>query len=349
LQASAIVVIGNQFAGSTLWEFAHRERSTSTVSGGCMEILGRSVLELTVARIREAGIRTISVIAESGALPFWPARDIEIIAVRKSSDCWPRALGKLKEQAAKGVEDALVMELGAYVECDFAEALRVHRSRQTALTQFHDSHQQPLDFWIANARSARTSASDGALFFSPEKMLGPAAAFPVSGYVNRLADARDLRQLVADAFLGHCTVRPRGREVRPGVWMDDGARAHRSARILAPAYVGHAVKLEPGAVIARFSNIERNSRVGAGTVVESASVLSHTAIGRDLDVSQAVVHGNQFVDLARSVVLRIDDPNLIRDTAPRPWRLVKPPVEVTETLDATNQAFELEGSLQSEV
>ena len=131
--------------------------------------------------------------------------------------------------------------------------------------------------------------------------------------------------------------------------MDDGARPHRSARILAPAYVGHAAKLEPSSVLARFSNVERNCRVGTGTVVESASVLSHTALGRGLDVSQAVVHGNQFADLARNLVLTIDDPNLVRDTTPHPWRVAKPQREASQSLDARERAFELEGSLQGEV
>ena len=347
MQASAIVVIGNQFAATTLRECAPRE-PLRPVSGGRLEILGRSVLELTVNRLRQAGIQTISVIAEAGSLPFWPARDLEIIAARQFSDRWPRAVRKLKDYASHGVEDVLLMELGPYAECDFAEALHVHRSGQNALTQLQDSR-QPLDFWIANAGVLQRPAPDGSLPFSFERMFGPPAPFVVKGYVNRLADARDLRQLVVDAFLGHCAIRPRGREVRPGVWMDDGARAHRSARILAPAYVGHAVKLEPSSVIARFSNIERNCRVGEGTVVEAASVLAHTAVGRGLDVSQAVVHGNEFVDLARNLVMTIDDPNLIRDTAPRPWRVAKPRREASESLDAREQAFELEGGLQGEV
>lgn len=349
MQASAIVVIGNQFAGTTLSEFARQQRpGQQGLSGGCVEILGRSVLELTVNRLREADIRAIAVIAEAGSVPFWPPRDLEMIAVERSLDCWPRAIHKLKEYAWQGVEDVIVMELGPYVECDFAETLRVHHFRQTAATQLQHN-QQPLDVWIASARALSASLLDSSALFGIEKILGTPAPFVVKGYVNRLADARDLRQLVVDAFLGHCAIRPRGREVRPGIWMDDGARPHRSARILAPAYVGHAVKLEPASVVARFSNIERNSRVGAGTVVETASVLPHTALGKGLDVSQAVVHGNRFADLARSLVLTVDDPNLIRDTVPRPWRAPKPQREVSEPLDTRNQPFELEGSLQGEL
>ena len=37
---------------------------------------------------------------------------------------------KLKEHAAQGVEEVVVMEVGPYAECDFAEALRFHRLKQ---------------------------------------------------------------------------------------------------------------------------------------------------------------------------------------------------------------------------
>jgi hypothetical protein len=33
-----------------------------------------------------------------------------------------------------------------------------------------------------------------------------------------------------------------------------------------------------------------------------------------------VVDGNKFLDVNRNVALQIDDPKLIRDTAPRNWR-----------------------------
>jgi len=55
-------------------------------------------------------------------------------------------------------------------------------------------------------------------------------------------------------------------------------------------------------------------------VVDSATVLSHTEIGAGLDVSRAVVDGNEIVDLRRNVALRIGDPNLIRDTTPSAQR-----------------------------
>jgi hypothetical protein len=67
--------------------------------------------------------------------------------------------------------------------------------------------------------------------------------------------------------------------------------------------------------------VERNCRVGAGTLVDGASILPHTVLASGLDVSHAVVDGNRLVDLGRNLAVQIDDPNLIRDTTPCPWRV----------------------------
>jgi NDP-sugar pyrophosphorylase family protein len=101
--------------------------------------------------------------------------------------------------------------------------------------------------------------------------------------------------------------------------MAQGARVHKSSRLVAPIYIGRSTKVARSAVIARFSNLEHHCRVGEGTVVDAATVLAHTALGGGLDVSHAMVDGNEFMDLERNVALRIEDPKLIRDTTPRPW------------------------------
>ncbi len=342
MYASAILVISDRFASPNVCEFAHGARhNPPRVPTGCVEILGQSVLEQTVARLRRAGIQAISVIVGAIPIPSLPAPDLEIAIAGRSSDRWSRATRTLQEHAAQGAEEVLVLGLGAYAECDVAEALQFHRAKRNFLTQLQHS-QQPLDFWIVNGPAIRLSACDCTLPFGVDRTLGPYASYRVKGYVNPLADARDLRQLAVDAFLARCAIKPRGREVRPGIWMDDGARPHRSARIVAPAYLGRFARLGPAAVIARFSNVERNCHVGGGTVIDSASILSYTAIGRGLDVSHALVDGNEFVDLNRNLTVRIDDPNLIRGTAPRPWGVSEDERERSKPSDARNAQIEPE-------
>ena len=92
---------------------------------------------------------------------------------------------------------------------------------------------------------------------------------------------------------------------------------HKFTRLVAPVYLGRSTKVGSSAVITRFSNLERHCEVGEGTFIDGATVLPHTVLGSGLDVSHAVVEGNNFVDLNRNVALQIDDPNLIHDVTPR--------------------------------
>ena len=170
--------------------------------------------------------------------------------------------------------------------------------------------------WISGSWTPLPQAAAGRIWIRASEV-NPPSDYLTTGYVNRLADARDLRRLVADAFQGRCAIRPRGREVKPGVWIDDGARVHRSARIVAPAYIGRGTRVRAAALVTRFSNLERRCLVDYGTAIEDSSVLPYTHVGRGLDVAHAVVEGSRLVNLSRNVAVTIRDANLIGPTVSR--------------------------------
>jgi carbonic anhydrase/acetyltransferase-like protein (isoleucine patch superfamily) len=317
VQISAVLVINDWPSSTGLLEDSAPQDRRRPARGSitCSEILGRSVLERTIARVRKAGARTISVIGGRCLLASPEKRDVEIIVAANSFERWPAAQQTLREHGAQGIETVLMIGLGAYMEVNLAEALEFYCDRGVPLTQLQDQ-QGPLDFWVVDSNWFRTAASDCSLPFRYGEFPGLPVPCRMSAYVNRLAEARDLRRLVLDAFLSRCEIRPEGREVRPGIWIDDGARVHKFSRLVAPVYLGRSTRVASSAVITRFSNLERHCQVGEGTVVEEASVLPHTVLGRGLEVSQAVVDGTKFVDLDRNVAVDIDDPNLIRDVAP---------------------------------
>jgi len=285
----------------------------------CADILGQSVLDRTLTRLQNAGIQKITLIGGRSVASLRSNPNTERVEVANSFARWSAAQSKTREHGLQGIGTVLMVGLGAYMELDIAQAVKFHRDMRSPLTQLEDS-QGALDLWVVDSKWFNTAASGCTLPFRYGEFPGLPMTCRITGYVNRLAEARDLRRLVMDAFLSRCELKPKGREVRPGVWADEGARVHKLARLVAPVYLGRSTKVGPSAVITRFSNLERNSQVGAGTVVESASVLPHTVLGRGLDVSHAVVDGNKFLDLVCNIALQIDDPRLIRDNAPRDWR-----------------------------
>ena len=102
-----------------------------------------------------------------------------------------------------------------------------------------------------------------------------------------------------------------GKEIRAGVWVDDGAQVHKQARIVPPAYIGKNSRIGPASLITRSSSIERDCNVDYGTVIEDSTVLANTYIGTGLDVTHSVVCGNMLVHLNQNLVMEINDEILI--------------------------------------
>ncbi len=280
----------------------------------CVDIFGQSVLQRTIAHLQKAGVRTISVITTSDCVHFRVTADVGVTVTEKPADRWCAAERTLKKDAQHGIDTVLIAELGAYVELDLIGALRFHNAKKQPITCLHDSY-GALSYWLVDA--ARVIASRQFPFpLDEDEMVDAPIPYLVNGHVNRLSNAQDFRRLVVDAFLGRCAITPPGREIKPGAWVDEGAHLHKTARLVAPVYVGRNTHVQPAAVITRFSNLEHNCNIGEGSLVADSSVLPHTIIGKGLDVSAAMVDGNDYFHLNRNIMLRIQDPTLISNAAP---------------------------------
>ena len=97
----------------------------------------------------------------------------------------------------------------------------------------------------------------------------------------------------------------------------------RSARIVAPAFIGRNCKVGDQCLITRGSNIESNSEVDYGTVVEDSSVLSNTYVGIGLDLSHSIVDGDNLLNLQHEVTLKITDPVVLRHVRSSKFRPAK--------------------------
>ena len=320
MRVSAVLVLNDRpLSAESIGKFASPKRDEFCKrSLSCIEILGQSLLDRKVARLRKAGVQAFSVIGGPDLSSLASHRDLEVTIATRPTERWSAAQRAIIAHRSKGFDLVLMVGVGAYMEVNIADAVRFHRAHGKPLTQLEDN-QGSLDFWVVDSSWFSTAASGCTLPFRYGEFPGLPVACRVSGYVNRLQEARDLRRLALDAFLSRCEITPRGKEVRPGIWIDDGARVHKTARLVAPLYVGRSARVGPSAVITRFSNLERRTQVGAGTVVESSTILPYTVLGSGLEVSGAVVDGSRFVDLQRNIALQIEDPRLIRDATPSPW------------------------------
>jgi hypothetical protein len=272
-------------------------------------------------RYRELGTSAISVVTSSTS--FRSSKGVDLSVALTRNDRWLSARTALQRHFQRGIRTALIAELGAYAEFDLIEALSFHRAKRQPITPLHDAHGF-LGYAFVEIVSALSDKSF-AFPLNSNAIVENCVPYVARGYVNRLANAKSLRRLVIDSFLGRCSIAPQGKQLKPGVWVDEGARVHRLARLVAPAYVGRNTQVQAAAVVSSFSNLERDCRVGHGSVVANASVLPHTLIGDDLDIATAVVDGNELMDLNRNVCVEIEDPNLIANAAPGKPKFINAP------------------------
>lgn len=281
--------------------FFPRERRQRFLAG--VELLGQSVFGRLVQHLSHFSFDTMSVFADSSlALEIDDLSGMQVDA----TDIWRGASRSLIEAKEAGIDAVLLVRAEAYVEFDPVDLIRFHRDSGNIVTRACDERGF-LDLWVVDPGILQENVD---LKSSLETANEP--YYQVSGHVNRMKTLRDMRTLVADGLSSLCRFRPQGVEVRPGVWMAEGAEVERGARIVAPAFLGRDVKISEQCLITRCSSIERDCQIDYGTVVEDSSILSGTYVGIGLDLSHCIADRTCLVNLNREVALEIKDPVVMR-------------------------------------
>jgi len=275
-----------------------------------LPVVGRPVVHHLADHLLRAGIEEITVLSETAPAKYLRAAQRPGIHWMNASNgsLWGTAEAVFNQFAQGGAELVLVIRLGAYAEVDIKRLVQFHLEQRNRVTAVEDSS-VPLDVFLISA-----SRRNDAAYMFRRQLTGFRTAqgrFRLNGYANRLADGGDLRRLAADALALKTRMVPAGRQIKPGVWVEDGARVHRGARILAPAFVGAHSKIRAGVVLTRGAVVEHHAEIDCGTVVENTSVLPYTYIGAGLDLSHAVAGFHRLVNLRRNVTLEITDPKLV--------------------------------------
>ncbi len=279
-----------------------------------LEVLGQSLIRRIVDDLKRGGVESIAVVSEKD-LAIHDLEDRAQIVTSETHDLWEIAGRELLQYRDGGGSPVLIMRLGAYVEFDIADLLQFQAEREAPVVRaFDNSH--AFDIWGVDAAQISDDAKPGNLDLLSELSRRDSIPYEVRGYSNPLESPRDLRRLVVDSLNARCQLRPHGFELRPGVWVGQGAQLERDARIVAPAFIGRDVIISQQCLITRGSNIERNSLVDYGTVIENTSVLPNSYVGIGLDVCHSIVDGNKLLNLQRDVLLEIEDSAVMRQNKP---------------------------------
>jgi NDP-sugar pyrophosphorylase family protein len=270
-----------------------------------VEVLGRSVLGWAVENLESAGIDPIALVG-NGSLSHDVLNRKRGVARNALTQLWQEATQELAGLKEQKLDAILILTVGAYIDFVPAEILQFYGELNEAVVRAYDKH-GALNLWVIDP--AKISADIGLMNYLQATKPAP---YSVQSYVNRLEGPGDLRRLVVDSLSYRCSFKPAGVEVKPGIWMGQGSQVERSVRLVAPVFIGAGAKVADQCLVTRASNIESNSQVDYGTVIEDSSVLSNTYVGIGLDLSHSIADGNHLLNLQRGVELEISDPVVLR-------------------------------------
>lgn len=307
MDVKAIFLLGGNSEGE------HKGR-IADVPIAMLDLFGEPILQHTVSRLEKLGVTSTAIISDvpANTVPGLRNNLRPDVAWIDATEVWKACEQQFSDFAQQGAEVILVIQ-GGYLELDYEELVQYHLDRGARVTSVVDTKGQALGVYAISA----SRRNDAAHMFRTEmkQFRSPAEHYTFGGYANLLQTPESLRQLALDAFAHTNAIRPKGREIKPGVWVAASARIHPKARVLAPAYIGPRVNVRASAVVTRGSVIEHHAEVDCGTVVENSTILPFSYIGAGLDVTQSVVGFKHISNLRRHVTVEIFDSCLVSSSS----------------------------------
>jgi NDP-sugar pyrophosphorylase family protein len=303
MELKAILIQGGSPQNTETWA----EQALSNI-----DVLGKPVVDHIADRLRRAGVDAITLVT-SYPTSGKPRRGMNIVNAAPEQ-LWRSAETVFSLYAQAGAEIVLAIRVGAYVEIDLDSLLHFHHEHKNRVTRVIGKDRESLDFAVIDA----SRRNDAAYLFRTQLQQTrlPAEEFEFRGYCNSLRDVSELRRLAQDALMLDCEIRPDGNELKPGVWVGEGANIAKDARLVAPCFVGAGAKIQAGAVVTRMSSVERNAEVDLGTMVENSSILPLSYIGPGLDIAHSIVGYSKVANLPRNATVSISDPKLTAELSP---------------------------------
>jgi hypothetical protein len=240
-------------------------------------VVGKTVLERWIERVRDLGVGLVSVVD----------RDVRL----------PNRMHTMVDWAKQGVDQILLILLGSYAEIDLTDLVQFHHEGRNRITRVFDPH-GPLGINLLDR--AAVLKNDGVCagddtFHSSRYEFG--------GYVTRLSSTVAYRKLVQDALEGKCAIQPAGNQAKDKVWADATAHIDPSVQIKGPCYIGARTRLNAGVIVAGYSSVERDCEIDIGTTLDGASVLPNTYLAPGLHVRNSVVDGTCLEHLDHGVTV----------------------------------------------
>jgi mannose-1-phosphate guanylyltransferase/phosphomannomutase len=121
------------------------------------------------------------------------------------------------------------------------------------------------------------------------KMKKPIYAYETDAYWCDVGNLPEFRRCQIDTLDRTAQINIPGREVRKGVWVEDGAVIDPKARLEAPVLIGKGARVAGGALVGPYTVVGDRSRIGAGAVLERCILFDNVTVGEGVRLNNCII------------------------------------------------------------
>jgi mannose-1-phosphate guanylyltransferase/phosphomannomutase len=141
------------------------------------------------------------------------------------------------------------------------------------------------------------------------KMKKPIYAYEFDSYWCDVGNLPEYRRSQMDVLDGRADVSIPGREIRKGVWLEEGSVVHPKAKLVGPCVIGKGCKIEAGAVVGPHTVVGDRANIASKAVLKNCILWDNVTVGKDVHLSNCIIgaHGNvkENISVYEAAVLNI--------------------------------------------
>ena len=124
------------------------------------------------------------------------------------------------------------------------------------------------------------------------KMKKPIYAYEMGGYWCDVGNLTEYRKSQLDSLDGKVRINIPGREIRRGVWVEEGSIIDPKAVLRAPCLIGKGCQIAAGAQIGPYTVIGDRAAVASQAVLKNCILFDNVTVGKNVHLSNCILGAN---------------------------------------------------------
>jgi len=125
----------------------------------------------------------------------------------------------------------------------------------------------------------------------------PIFGYPMKEYWCDVGNLGEYRRAQHDALDGLVGISLPGRQIRPGVWVDESTHLESNVKFNPPCLIGRGGHIERGTTIGAYTVIGHRARIGAGSVLQNSILWDDVRVGPRVKLENCIFgHGARITE-----------------------------------------------------